>query len=239
MSYLSNKLKKTYISGKGYGFIANSNINSGEILIEDVPFTITSNKIYSDIFQLLYEVFKNKLMLLQFMKLCPKLLENHAENKEKILQELLKVKNHNIEIYDFFVNNYTTNEIMLFCTKYMRNAFSFKDKPSFLFIGTILNHSCLPNTIFGEVDGKMVFKAITNIKKGEEIYDNYIDITLHKNERQKYLLEQYGFSCNCDRCVETKRLNIEKYNDEAINIEYKRFKTFGFTKSQKITNNNL
>ena len=235
MSFISNKLKKTFIQNKGYGFIATKNIKCGEILIKDIPFTLSTNNIYSDIFQLLYEVFKNDIILSQFMKLHPKSFEMiHDMNHNTIFNELSKVKKHNAEIYDFFVSNYTTNDIILFCAKYMCNAFSFKDKPAFLFIGTIMNHSCLPNIIFGEVDGKMIFRAVSDIKKGEEIYDNYVDITLCKSERNKHLLYQYGFICNCERCSETKDSIVKNYNIKAIEIEHRRLNTFGFTKSNKV-----
>jgi len=235
MSFISTKLKKTFIQNKGYGFIAIKNIKCGEILIKDIPFTLLTNDIYSDIFQLLYEVFKNDVILSQFMKLHPKSFGTiHNVNHNAIFDELLKVKKHNTEIYDFFVSNHTTNDIVLFCAKYMCNAFNFKDKPSFLFNGTIINHSCLPNTIFGEVDDKMIFKAVRDIKIGEEIYDNYVDITLCKSERNKHLLNQYGFLCNCERCSETKDSIVKNYNAKAIEIEHKRFNTFGFTKSKKV-----
>ena len=237
MSYISHKLKKTCIPNKGYGYIANEDIKCGETLIKEIPFTIPTDNIYSDIFQLLYEVFKDTAIITQFMKLHPKTIELiHNIDQNNIIKELSKVKNHNAEIYNFFTDNYTTNDIILFCAKYMCNAFCFKGKPAFLFNGTIMNHSCLPNTIFGEVGGKIIFKAGMDIKKGNEIYDNYIDITQCKLKRKEHLLSQYGFICNCERCIETKDNIIKKHNANALDIENKRFDTFGFTKSKNISN---
>ena len=264
MYYISNKIQKVSIPNKGLGYIAASNIKKGEILIKDIPFTIPNNKIYSDIFQLIYEVIINEEVLPQFMKLQPKSLTYYNVNHKKVLDELDKVVKLNglekldvilggdfnsydreslkfdeIEkikkqaMYKFFTENYNTKEILLLCAKYMCNAFNFNNKPALLLNATILNHSCIPNTIFGEMNGQFIFKAIRDISKGEEIYDNYIDITLQKQNRQKHLLEQYGFVCSCIRCCETNDKQTKKYDEIVIGIEKDRLGTFGFTKSQK------
>lgn len=233
MYYISNKIKKVSIPNKGLGYVATSNIHKGEILIKDTPFTIPNNTIYSDIFQLIYEIVTDKEVLPQFMKLQPKTLTHYNIDHKKVLDELDKVKIYNQMMYKFLTENYNTQDILLLCAKYMCNAFNFNNKPALLLNATILNHSCIPNTIFGEINGQFIFKAIRNINKGEEIYDNYIDITLQKQNRQKHLFEQYGFVCSCIRCCETNDKQNKKYDEIVIGIEKERLSTFGFTKSQK------
>ncbi|QKF93531.1 SET domain-containing protein [Fadolivirus algeromassiliense] len=233
MSFLDKRLKKTIIKNKGFGMIATNNIKKGEIIIRDTPFTIRSNKIYSEIFQLIYEALNDPDISSKFMKLQPKSLENYNINKDRIKNELEIVKNYNADMYNYFINNYTFDDILLLCAKYMSNAFDFKGKPAFLFVGTLLNHSCLPNVIFGERDGIMVFMTVKSISKGEEICDNYIDITMPKNERKKHLLEQYGFECNCERCTE-KESYCYISDNKSIIIEQKRLSEFGYSKSHAV-----
>ncbi len=233
MCYINNKIQKVSIPNKGFGFVATKNIHKGEILIKDIPFTVSTDEIFSDIFQLIYQVVINIDILTKFMKLQPKSLNDYTIDHVKVLEELDKVKKHSRHVYSFFTENYNTNEILLLCAKYMCNAFNFNNKPALLLNATILNHSCIPNTIFGEVNGKFIFKAISNINKGEEIYDNYIDITLSKQIRQKHLLGQYGFVCSCVRCCETNDKKIKNYDEFVVGIEKERLHTFGFTKSQK------
>jgi bacterioferritin-associated ferredoxin len=110
----------------------------------------------------------------------------------------------------------------------MANAFELNGKPSLLFTGLLLNHSCLPNVIFGLKNKEMVFVAVKNINKGDEICDNYIDITLSKFDRMSQLREQYGFDCQCSRCIHHDEFVYDKI---AFNIEKERFASFGFSKS--------
>ena len=83
----------------------------------------------------------------------------------------------------------------------MCNAFDFgKYGPAILFNGALLNHSCDPNVIFKQENKYMIFKTIKDINKGEELCNNYIDITLPKKRRLSILKSQYGFTCTCNRC---------------------------------------
>ena len=226
MSYLDKRVKKSVILNKGFGMIATDHIKRGTVLIKDIPFTIQQHKIYSEIFQLIYCVVNDKNKVEKFMKLQPKSLDGYQLDKNKIENELKKVKENDIDIYNFFVSNYIFDELLLMCAKYMSNAFDFNGKPCFLFTGTLLNHSCLPNVIFGHKDGMMVFITSKNINKGEEICDNYVDITSPKKDRRKHLSDQYGFECCCERCNSNKTLD-----HESILIEKKRMAVFGYSKS--------
>ena len=75
------------------------------------------------------------------------------------------------------------------------------------------NHSCNPNTtvihIFSsesDFDSRLLtVKATRQIQKGEEITFSYIDpglaSTLDFNSRQEELKSNYGFICNCEKCL--------------------------------------
>lgn len=235
MVYIDKRLKKTFISGKGYGFIAKEPIMAGEIVIKEKPYvTIEDDNVYSEVFQLLYLILSDSVLKSQFQQLVPDNTDNIMIDQTNIIKELKKVIAKNNTIYEFFAKNYTLDEIMLLCAKYMCNAFEFKNKPVILFTGTILNHSCLPNVIFGEKDNQMYFMAIRDIQKGEEICDSYIDITLPTNKRKKELKEQYGFNCHCERCSLQDKEMIKKFDKHALEIEIERKKEFGYTKSKMI-----
>ena len=226
-----NNFKQVNIQNKGVGLVATRDINKGEIIIIDTPITINTydnNHIYSDIFQLLYKVLNNTQLTKKFMKLCPKNLikEEPSKNYDNLIKnittELNKVKSINKQVYDFFVTNYSKDELLLYCLKYMCNAFDYMGKPSFLFTGTLLNHSCLPNTIFIPTNGKVIFISARQIKKGEELTDNYVNILDDINIRKKRLLEQYGFDCSCDRCIKLDYNRSTKLDDLAKElIEFK------------------
>ena len=228
MDFIDPRINKSFIPGKGYGFIALENIPNNTIIIKETPTTIIHDSIHSDIFQLLYLILTNKHLLTKFNKLQPKSLQDYSVNKEQILSELKSLKVHNPEIYHYLIDNFSDKEILLYCAKYMCNAFQFDDKPVILFTGTILNHSCLPNVIFGQKGNQMWFVTNREIKKGEEIYDNYVDITLSKKERSEHLKKQYGFDCQCLRCSDK---NNKMYDNDALIIERRRKEMFGFSKS--------
>ena len=54
-------------------------------------------------------------------------------------------------------------------------------------LGTMLNHSCLPNVTFEELKktNMMIFETCQDIKAGDEICDNYIDITKSTKRAKK------------------------------------------------------
>ncbi|PSN48982.1 hypothetical protein C0J52_03858 [Blattella germanica] len=67
---------------------------------------------------------------------------------------------------------------------------------------SLCNHSCNPNVARHSTGYKAVVRAIRNIKKGDEILDNYGSHFLSDpvDERQKVLNSQYFFTCSCEAC---------------------------------------
>ena len=204
-----------------------SKINKGEILIRDNPVILLANELYSDIFQFIDQILESHNITIKFMKLYPKSLKEYQMNekiKNNIIEELNSLKKYDINMYRRFIQNYDINQILLFCAKYMCNAFEIKGRPAFLFTGTLLNHSCVPNVIFGEIGDQIVFMAVRDINKGEQIYDNYVDITLNTERRKKELLVRYGFECCCESCMGRVDNNI------VVEIERERIEKFGIRK---------
>jgi hypothetical protein len=235
---ISSKIKAVNIPNKGYGFVATQRIKPNEVLITDDIITVEDKYIFSDIFQLLYKVFNNPNLLKKFMALYPKKITPKIKMDSKMLAtELDKVKTTNKTMYNYFVSNFTESELVLYCMKYMCNAFCYNELPApkesvvglacgakqplpaFLFVGRLLNHSCMPNTVFNQVGDKMVFISVRAIEKGEEITDNYVPIIDPYHVRQKRLREQYGFECCCTRCLtESKKKYTLQYDAEIDRI---------------------
>jgi hypothetical protein len=223
-------IRKQSISQKGTGIIATAKIPAKTIIIKEQPaFKIDDNeKIVSDMLQLVHKIMKteNKDKKRRFKTLVPLTLDNYKIDSTAIFMELEKLKTSHIATYQY-LKNINKEKLLLYCAKYMCNAFEFNDLPVILFNGTLLNHSCLPNVIFGRCGDYMIFETIRDIKKGEELCDSYIDITESRGKRKKHLKLQYGFDCQCIRCTSKK----DGFSGEALQIEKDRLIAYGQTKS--------
>eukprot|EP00899_Mesostigma_viride_P022154 jgi/Mesvir1/3122/Mv05562-RA.1 len=71
-------------------------------------------------------------------------------------------------------------------------------------IAALLNHSCDPSAIllFDGVQG--VLHALKDIAVGDEVCISYVELAASTPSRRKELAEQYFFTCNCLRCVDTE-----------------------------------
>lgn len=77
-------------------------------------------------------------------------------------------------------------------------------------MASFFNHDCLPNACrFEYVDSDvsdrsnvdMIVRVIHDVPEGREICLSYFPVNFKYSDRQKRLKEDYGFACNCDRCV--------------------------------------
>ncbi|KAF3970156.1 hypothetical protein CMV_006123 [Castanea mollissima] len=66
---------------------------------------------------------------------------------------------------------------------------------------SIINHSCLPNSVLVFEGRLAVIRAVQHIPQGAEVLISYIDTTGSTMTRQKALKEQYLFTCTCPRCI--------------------------------------
>ncbi|XP_059060304.1 SET and MYND domain-containing protein 4-like [Achroia grisella] len=84
----------------------------------------------------------------------------------------------------------------------------------------LFNHSCDPSVARYFCGSKIVVRAVKNIKKGEEVSENYgpIFTTVPKETRQANLKNQYWFDCHCIPCQQ----NWPTYQD--MTEDYIRFK---------------
>ncbi|XP_050223409.1 histone-lysine N-methyltransferase ASHR2 [Mercurialis annua] len=70
---------------------------------------------------------------------------------------------------------------------------------------SFFNHDCLPNACrFDYVDAQnstdLIIRMIHDVPQGREICLSYFPVNLSYRARQNRLLQDYGFTCSCDRC---------------------------------------
>ncbi|CAH2068307.1 unnamed protein product, partial [Iphiclides podalirius] len=84
----------------------------------------------------------------------------------------------------------------------------------------LFNHSCDPSVVRYFCGSYIVVRAVKNIKRGEEVAENYgpIFTTVPREKRQADLKEQYWFDCACIPCQQ----NWPRYEEMTEN--YMRFK---------------
>ncbi|XP_042508779.1 histone-lysine N-methyltransferase ASHR1 isoform X2 [Macadamia integrifolia] len=66
---------------------------------------------------------------------------------------------------------------------------------------SIINHSCLPNSVLVFEGKEAVVRALEPIPKGTEVMISYIETAGSTETRLKALKEQYLFTCTCSRCM--------------------------------------
>lgn len=212
INYIDKRIKKCYFDKKGHGFIATNDIPKNTIILKEYPSFLINNykQSYFEIFELIYTILisDNVILKKKFMNYLPhKVNNNFTIYIKSIKTTFIDLEKNNKKLYQYLTSNYKIDEIILFCLKYICNAFNFFDKgPAILLTGSIFNHSCNPNIIFGKKNDIMCFFTIRDIKKDEELCNSYTNIFKSTKYRKLHLLSQYGFECDCDRCLKNKKI---------------------------------
>ncbi|CAO3610913.1 unnamed protein product [Cunninghamella echinulata] len=68
-----------------------------------------------------------------------------------------------------------------------------------------INHDCYPNVSIdysttNQSQYKLMVRAVRDIKKGEQLFESYVNPRWNKETRQNYLSKSYLFDCKCNRC---------------------------------------
>lgn len=79
---------------------------------------------------------------------------------------------------------------------------------------SLINHSCRPNLtpVFLFQKGKspmLLFQVISKIKRGDELFHSYVDLGKIPSIRKSILLNQYNFSCKCERCQSPPKIDSQ------------------------------
>ncbi|KFV42546.1 Histone-lysine N-methyltransferase SMYD3, partial [Tyto alba] len=65
---------------------------------------------------------------------------------------------------------------------------------------SLLNHSCDPNCVIVFEGYQLLLRSVREIQIGEELTISYIESLMPTSERQKRLMRQYCFECDCLLC---------------------------------------
>ncbi|XP_074899254.1 histone-lysine N-methyltransferase SMYD3 isoform X2 [Buteo buteo] len=65
---------------------------------------------------------------------------------------------------------------------------------------SLLNHSCDPNCVIVFEGYQLLLRSVREIQIGEELTISYIESLMTTSERQKQLMRQYCFECDCLLC---------------------------------------
>ncbi|XP_061847077.1 histone-lysine N-methyltransferase SMYD3 isoform X3 [Colius striatus] len=78
---------------------------------------------------------------------------------------------------------------------------------------SLLNHSCDPNCVIIFEGYQLLLRSVREIQIGEELTISYIETLMPTSERQKQLMRQYCFECDCLLC-KTQEKDAEKLAGE-------------------------
>ena len=63
-----------------------------------------------------------------------------------------------------------------------------------------MNHSCVPNTMRSFLGDVLISRATRGIRKGEELFQQYVPVQALVDVRQRGFLDGWGFKCRCALC---------------------------------------
>lgn len=66
---------------------------------------------------------------------------------------------------------------------------------------SLLNHSCVANTMRSFIGDMLISRATRDIKEGDEIFQQYVPVKPLADVRGKLFEEGWGFSCGCALCA--------------------------------------
>ncbi|EOA98398.1 SET and MYND domain-containing protein 3, partial [Anas platyrhynchos] len=75
---------------------------------------------------------------------------------------------------------------------------------------SLLNHSCDPNCVIIFEGYQLLLRSVREIQIGEELTISYIESLMPTSERQKQLMRQYCFECDCHLCQDHEKVGWTK-----------------------------
>jgi hypothetical protein len=186
-SYVSPLLKLSPIANKGFSLIATDHIMKGTLLIEEEA-------------------------LFQLKTFNIRMTEDMEIDRITKKVECLSSKEYN-DFYSLHAYSKSTsiNEYTRALFIFRTNAYPTNENTAGIF-PTIsrINSECNPNVHYhyNQETKRSTIYAINDIDKNAEILNCYIGI-LPRHERQSYLLEHFGFVCNCKICMKSDNDLVE------------------------------
>ncbi|KAJ6645965.1 SET and MYND domain-containing protein, partial [Pseudolycoriella hygida] len=124
----------------------------------------------------------------------------------KVFASLLNIRSvgkmFNCQKTQRFLMHLVGEHYLLLSTK-MYGGTIFYSPSSSLSLGlmvSMFNHSCAPNVFHSNSGDKDVFIVIRPVKKGDQLFIQYIQEDLQKSERHVVLKDHFNLKCTCDKC---------------------------------------
>ena len=219
------------VPGKGRGLFATRKIKAGGIILEELPLLTTENAMWG--------YFLNKFKTTQYPNIDEDtkslILQLHdpADNFKdlrdtKKVEELIR-KNPTMQLWQLPKDSQSEEASKILriftgnCIKVCADHTLYRNFHEVALYNNIslINHSCIPNSIWSWVKGdfkRKQVRALKSIEKDEEILVNYseqgpeINYGAKSREfRRRDLLEKRGFLCLCSECsLEGKALELNE-----------------------------
>ncbi|NBO71611.1 SET domain-containing protein-lysine N-methyltransferase [bacterium] len=182
---------------KGRKIVATKFIPKNTIIIKEKPFIVGE-----DAYDILYYLFTSddEELMDKYEELTPHKMDKYIIEYEQILDDIKHLPDYMQEIFLYI----KPEKLRLLVAKFYRNAFTYNcPQPSaMLSEGTLLNHSCDNNVDFYvDNNGYFIFKTNRDVNEGDELCDSYLYNNTSKKKRKSDLLYQYGFECQCNKCL--------------------------------------
>jgi len=231
-NYFNNKLTLSFTPNKGMNFLANQDINQGDLLIVEKPIVWLLSEEYENILKYvddnklkitnmdedfeIYEILQKKLKVLfkypsEAKKL--KIILSHLYNNKNLDKNLEEREKNFFSTKDSDLDDELGNILSYNSIVTIRNDNSYEIKEICYGLWknfSFLNHSCLPNAFYFGIGPYLIVKTIKKIRKDEEVTISYIEPKPFL-ERQ-FSLQKWDFVCNCNLCVMEKGVfETERY----------------------------
>ena len=224
--YMNTKLEIQFEKDKGLKIVAKENINKGELILvekalaferdneNDFDFSEPNlkeepEKIDIDLYNNLAEkILKYPLDYEKFYYLYDGTNLNEDINKRK---EYLKNQiDGKIKLTKEKIINVIKNNLY----QMGRNIVYYKSTGKGIWgYASLINNDCWPNTAYFGIGDYFICYCIKEIKKGEEVTCRYNNKSLTLEDRQEYLLKNWGFKCKCQLCESQKKNNNTEFNN--------------------------
>lgn len=177
----------------GIGVFATRSIPQGTVLVREKPILLKDEPLDDHYkYKFIQKVLSDPYMSHSFIDMVPH--EIDPEDPSVMQYDSLRA------MHQAYLPELSPHEIRLYCMKYKRNVFSFKDKHGIFVYARRINHSCRPNVAYYQDGNALLFQTTRPIEKGDEIYISYINTSLPGEERKSILQQRYGFDCLCEKC---------------------------------------
>ena len=233
--YLNPKLEFQFEKDKGIKMVAKEDINLGELILVEKALAFKEYRQekgrigVTNLKKLKSHDPSEEIDL--FMQLAPKVSKYPLDNEKfyylydgKNLNEDINQRKKYLENQingKILINNEKVNNVIDNNTYQIGRNFGFFNSVSFGIWGyaSLINNDCLPNTMYLGIGDFFILFSTEEIRKGEEITCNYDNFSLTFKDRQKELLNSWGFKCKCKLCEYQEKNNYSDY-DNFIKLFY-------------------